>query len=240
MPAAVDGFEAFGGQHLALLALFAAGAVALVLLGRSQRDNPSSLVTCRVLAVAVACAAVPNQVVGLMPGHFSARGSLPLELCDLAWMTAVWALWTRRPLPTALTYYWGLTLTVQGIVTPSLGQEFPEPQYLVFWGKHLLVVWSALYLTLGLGRGPSWREYRATVALTVLWAIVAYPIDVALDANYGYLAHKPESASLLDAFGPWPVYLLVSLGILVAGWALITWPWEVAARQRTLDRSRSA
>ena len=54
-------------------------------------------------------AAVPNQVYGLQPGNFSADSSLPVELCDLAWMTAIWALLTRRPLPTAMTYFWGLT-----------------------------------------------------------------------------------------------------------------------------------
>ncbi len=208
-----------------MLALFAVGAVALVLLGRAQRGQDSSRVTCWVLASGVFVAAVPNQVYVLLPGNFSAGSSLPVELCDLAWMTAIWALLTGHRLATAMTYYWGLTLTVQGIVTPSLGHVFPDPEYFVFWAKHLLVVWSALYLTLGLGRGPSWRDYRLTVAVTAAWAVVVYGIDVAFDANYGYLVSKPDSASLLDAFGPWPAYLLVSMGILVAGWALITWPW---------------
>ena len=36
---------------------------------------------------------------------------------------------------------------------------------------------------------------------------------------------KPGSESLLSLFGPWPAYVFVSLGILVAGWALLTWPW---------------
>jgi len=231
MPAVAASFESFTAEHFALLTLFAVGAVALVLLGRAQREkrNPAR-VTCRVLAVGVFLAAVPNQVHVLLPSNFSADSSLPVELCDLAWMTAIWALLTGRPLPTALTYYWGLTLTVQGILTPSLGHVFPDPEYFVFWAKHLLVVWSALYLTLGLGRGPTWRDYRLTVAITVAWAVAVYGIDVALDANYGYLVGKPDSASLLDAFGPWPLYLLVSIGVLVAGWALITWPWHLPAQ----------
>ena len=200
------------------------GAVAVVLLGRSQRGSDPTAFR-RGFAVAVACVAVPSQAFQLTPGDFDLGSSLPLQLCDFAWLTATWALWTRAPVPTALTYYWGLTLTVQGIVTPSLAQQFPHPRFLAFWAMHLLVVWAALYLTLGLGQGPRWREYRVAVLVTLVWAVVAYGFDVVLDVNYGYLVRKPASASLFDPLGPWPVYLLVATGLLLAVWALLTWPW---------------
>ena len=69
-------------------------------------------------------------------------------------------------MPVALTYFWGLTLSVQGILTPSLAEAFPDPRFLAFWAMHFLIVWAALYLTFGLGLGPGWREYRVTVAVT--------------------------------------------------------------------------
>jgi hypothetical integral membrane protein (TIGR02206 family) len=222
--AASSRFETFGGQHLALLGLFVLGAVAVVLVGRAQRGTDPTTFQ-RVFAVAVACVAVPSQAYQLTPGDFDLGSSLPLQLCDFAWLTATWALWTRAPVPTALTYYWGLTLTVQGIVTPSLAQQFPHPRFLAFWAMHLLVVWAALYLTLGLGQGPRWREYRVAVLVTLVWAVVAYCFDVAVDVNYGYLVRKPASASLFDPLGPWPFYLLVATGLLIAVWALLTWPW---------------
>jgi hypothetical integral membrane protein (TIGR02206 family) len=185
-----------------------------------------------VLAVLLAVVTVSSQAFQLTPGDFDVRTSFPLQLCDLASVAAVWALWSHRMLPTALTYYWGLTLTVQGVLTPSLAELFPHPRFFAFWALHFLVVWAALYLTLGLGLGPRWREYRRTVVATLTWAVVVYLVDVTWDLNYGYLVRKPASASLLDALGPWPVYILVALGMLLVGWALMTWPW-VAARRRT-------
>jgi hypothetical integral membrane protein (TIGR02206 family) len=230
-PLAAERFQAFSGQHYLLLVLFAAGAVGIVLLGRRQRGTDAARRFSRVLAVAIPCFTVPSQLFQLTPGDFDLGTSLPLQLCDFAWVTAVWGLWTHKPLPAALTYYWGLTLTSQGIITPSLGEVFPHPRFFAFWCMHFLIVWAALYLTLGLGIGPTWLSYRITVVITAVWASVIYVFDLAADLNYGYLVDKPGSASLLDPLGPWPVYVLASLGILLVGWALLTWPWAVHARR---------
>jgi hypothetical integral membrane protein (TIGR02206 family) len=225
-------FEPFGGEHLLLVGMFLAGAVGIVLLGRRQRGTPVARRFSRAYALVIPCLTVPSQIYQLTPADFSLGSSLPLQLCDLAWMTAVWALWTHGRVPVALTYFWGLTLTVQAIITPSLQEAFPDPRYFAFWAMHFLIVWSALYLTLGLGLGPRWREYGATVAVTVGWAVLVFGVNRLLGVNYGYLNHKPGSASLLDLLGPWPVYVFAALGILLAGWALMTWPWVLVDRRR--------
>ena len=207
------------------MTIFVLGAVGVVLVGRRQREADPGGVR-RVFATVLVCVAVPGQVLQLTPAEFDLGSSLPLQLCDLAWLSAAWALWTRSRIPAALTYYWGLTLTVQGIATPSLGQSFPDPRFLLFWALHLLVVWAALYLSLGLGIGPGWREYRVAIAVTVVWATMTCTLDRALGVNYGYPTRKPGSASHFDPLGPWPVYVLAATSILLVVWALITWPWS--------------
>ena len=182
--------------------------------------------------MAISCVAVPSQVLQLTPGYFSLGSSLPLQLCDLAWMAAVWALWTHGRVPVALTYFWGLTLSVQGILTPSLVEAFPEPGYLAFW---------AHALPDRVGRAlPGLRARSRSGVAGVPGHGRGHPrvggpgvrLQRALDLNYGYLNHKPASASLLDPLGPWPVYVFVALGLVLGGWALITWPWVVAGRRR--------
>jgi hypothetical integral membrane protein (TIGR02206 family) len=87
---------------------------------------------------------------------------------------------------------------------------------------------------------PTWRLYGFTLAATFLWAVVAFAVNALLGTNFGYLAHKPSSASLLDPLGPWPVYLLASIGIIAAGWALVlTWPWQWVARREALPTYKS-
>ncbi|CUR55774.1 conserved membrane hypothetical protein [metagenome] len=235
---AADDFEAYTPQHFLLIGIFLAGALGLVAFGRLRRTAGGRDSFDRAFAVAIVLVTVPSQLYQLAPWDFSLSSSLPLALCDFAWIAAAWALWTRDPVPTALTYYWGLTLTTQGILTPSLGQAFPDPRYFMFWSMHFLIVWAAMYLAFGLGLGPGWREYRIAVAMTLAWAVLAYAFDVVFDVNYGYLVRKPSSASLLDLLGPWPVYVLASLGILLVGWALITWPW--VARAGSCREARAA
>ena len=172
---------------------------------------------------------VASSVTALLP--FSAKHSLPLQICDLAWIVVAWALLTLRPLPTALTYYWGLTLSVQALVQPTLTEPFPELEFFVFWGKHVLIVWGAVYLCLSLRHGPDWASYRRAVRWTFGWLVVVLCLNVVLDANYGYVNGKPSEATVLDVLGPWPVYVVAEMAIVMVGWALITLPWTGLPRR---------
>jgi hypothetical integral membrane protein (TIGR02206 family) len=128
--AASERFQAFSGQHWLLLAVFAVGVVLVPAWGRSHRGTDREHLVRQGYAVVLGVAMVTMQVYyAVEPGHFDLGTSLPLELCDLAECTAVVALWTRSPRATAFTYYVALTLSVQAIVTPSLGQTFPSPRF---------------------------------------------------------------------------------------------------------------
>ncbi|NUR07529.1 MAG: TIGR02206 family membrane protein [Nocardioidaceae bacterium] len=226
---AEERFHAWTGQHFLLLAITAVGVVAVVWWGRTHRDTPRELVARRGFALVILAVAVGAQVYSLTSGVRHVQTSLPLQLSDLADYTAAFALWTRGPRTSAFTYYVGLTLTLMAVLTPSLGQAFPDPRWFGFWVRHILVVWAAVYLVWGLGIRPTWRLYRTTVVAALVWAVVAYTFNVAAGTNYGYLVDKPSSASLLDLLGPWPWYVLGAMALLLGGWAVVlTLPWELA------------
>ena len=217
--------EAYGATHLVMLATFVAGSVALVLFGRAHRGDVTAVRLAKVLAVLIPAFTVPMQLFDFAT-NFDLGITLPLHLCDLAWPAAALALWTRHPYFVGLTYYWGLTLTLQAIVTPSLGEPFPEPRFIAYWGMHMLIVWSALYLVWGLGLTPRWREYGTTMLTTVAWVAVASVFNAIADTNYGFLCGPPRRASILDYLGPWPWYIAVEVALVAVGWAVMTWPWE--------------
>ena len=157
----------------------------------------------RVFAVLIPCFTIPLQVVDFLPGQFSFGSTLPLQLCDFAWIAATVALWTHHRFSVALTYFWGLVLTTQALITPWLTADFPSPKFLGFWGMHFLIVWAAIYLVWGLGLSPRWRDYATTVATTAGWAVSVYAFNVVAGTNYGFL--NAEALVRLGARLPRPV-----------------------------------
>src|SRR5215510_7400181 len=116
----MNSFHAFSTTHWVVLALFVAGIWPVVRLGRRYHDDPHSPAArrvSRIFAVAIPCFTIPLQLVDFLPGQYSFRTSLPLQLCDFAWLVATLALWTHHRYVTALTYYWGLVLTPQALIT---------------------------------------------------------------------------------------------------------------------------
>lgn len=220
-------FETFGPSHRVVLMLFAVGLVPVVLLGRRVRGTIREAGASRVLALGIVAVTVPLQVLQLLPDEWNPRTSLPFQLCDLAWMFAVHALWTRSRLTSTITYLWGLTLTTQGMATPDLASDWPEPRFIMFWAMHVLIVWASVYLVVGLRVLPTWHTYWQTVAVTLTWAVAVMVYNATADTNYGYLNGKPSRGSLLDVLPSWPLYVVVEIAVVAVVWAVLVGPWTV-------------
>lgn len=223
--AAGDRFETYGATHLTVLAIFVVGVAVVIVAGRRLSGQPAERLVRRIFAVVLLCVTIPLQLLQLTPDEWNLQTSLPFQLCDLAWMFAAHALWTRSRLTTTITYLWGITLTTQGMLTPDLASDFPEPRFLMFWGMHVLIVWASFFLVPGLRILPTWRTYGQTVAITLVWAVAAYLFNLTAGTNYGYLNRLPKNASLLDYLGPWPLYVVLEIVIVATVWALLVWPW---------------
>jgi hypothetical integral membrane protein (TIGR02206 family) len=228
--AATRQFCAFGPSHLTVLVVLVIASAALVWIGRRQTQSQARLLG-RVLAaltMAIFGAALVYKLIQPAIDH-----SVPLQLCDLAELTAAYALWSQRKWAFTLTYYWGLPLSSQALITPDLnGPDFPSHSFLTFFALHLLIVWAAIYLTWGRGMRPGWRSYRFAVITTLTWGAFTLAFNTIAGTDYGFLNKKPSNASMLDFLGPWPFYVLAEVAIVGAVWALMTWPWELKRRRQ--------
>lgn len=217
-------FEPMGNSHWLMLGLFVLGLVPAALLGRWARRTDREAVVSRTWAVAIVAVTVPLQVVDFLPGNFDLQTTLPLQLCDMALVATIIALWTRHRVLVALTYFWGLTLTT-ALITPALVHDFPDPKFLGFWAMHLLIIWAAVYLIWGLRVRPTWRTYATSVGITLVWMVSVFAFNLAVGTNYGFVNRKPSTASGLDLLPEWPWYVLIEIVVVASVWALMTWPW---------------
>jgi len=216
-------FSAYGPSHWAVIAVFVIGAGLLVWVGRRQSERQARRLG-RILGAVTALIYAAILVYVLTPPTLD---SVPLQLTDLATVVAAYALWSQKHWAYALTYYWGLVLSTQALISPALrSPDFPHYQFLAFWAIHLLVVWAAIYLTWGRGMRPDWHSYRIAVAVSAVWAVVTFTFNSFAGTNYGFINRKPSTASLLDVMGPWPWYVFIGTALIVTVWALMTWPWE--------------
>jgi uncharacterized membrane protein YwaF len=129
-------FAFFGLAHDETLGVFIVVAVALVIAGRWFRGTLAPVAVKQNTGSGFRHNPDLNEVYWLWPGHTQVLYSLPLQLCDLTAMASVWALWSPSMTPFALTYFWGLTLTSQALLSPVLHERFPLLPLLTFFAVY--------------------------------------------------------------------------------------------------------
>src|SRR5581483_10837082 len=201
-------FVLFGPAHLTAMALTAIVPLALALLARHEHlGRPADRLARLGLAAFLVMGLIGWYGVAFARGQVSLEYGLPMNLCDWAEAALLVALITRNQFAYELGYFWGLGGTLQGVLTPPLYYDYPDPQFLFFFIQHGGVVAALLYLTLGTRLRPTWRSLPRVIGASFFYLIVAALIDWTLGLNYGFLRAKPLGANLLTVMSPWPWYI---------------------------------
>jgi hypothetical integral membrane protein (TIGR02206 family) len=211
----------FGPLHLSLLAAIAGVCAALSLLCRRRRA------AARTVRLALGYGLAANELAWWVfrYSHEGVRlANLPLQLCDVGVWTSAAACLTMAPALVEFAYFVGLAGGGMALLTPDLWSPWPTYPAIYFFVAHGGIVAACAVLVFGkiapLRRGAVWRAY----GLLLLYAAAVGGFNAAFGTNYMYLCRKPHNASLLDALGPWPVYLaagaVVALGIFWLLWVL--------------------
>jgi hypothetical integral membrane protein (TIGR02206 family) len=208
----------FGTLHLSLIAIIVAACAGCSILCRQKRTE-------RGICLAIGWGLVINELIW-WAFRYSHEGlhlwNLPLQLCDVTlWMSALACL-TRSPRIVEFAYFGGLAGAGMAILTPDLWSPWPSYPAIYFFIAHGGIVLAVSVLVFGriapLADGAVWRAF----AMLLGFAAVVGTVNALAGTNFMYLSHKPKGASLLDALGPWPIYLIagaaVALGLFWLLW----------------------
>lgn len=224
-------FVMFGTPHLIVLALTATMPLLLAFIVR-RRPSCDPLFR-RGLAAFLAGGWAGFYILFGLRGWLTLANALPLNLCDWAELALIAALLKPGQFAYELGYFWGLGGTLQGLLTPGIGHEFPDPQFIVFFIGHGGIIVALLYLTWGTGLRPYWRSLPRVALASFAYLAAAGIGDWLTGANYGFLRAKSANVSLLSFLSPWPLYIpeLVVLGMLSL--LLYYAPFFIADRRKT-------
>jgi hypothetical integral membrane protein (TIGR02206 family) len=232
MFAASPPFILFGADHLMVLLMTVVLAVVVIYVARSRRYQRFVGVQNLVLALVL----LWTYPAKLLTRYYTGMGiddvRLPMHFCDWAAMAGVIALIWRKPFACELLYFWGLAGTVQGLLTPAIEIGFPHPSFGAFFLLHSGVVIAALYLPLGLGWRPRPGAFWRVLIFGQFYLLVAGVVDWVTGENYGFLREKPN-ASLLDALGPWPYYIIGLQVVAALVFFLLYLPFICSSRKKT-------
>jgi hypothetical integral membrane protein (TIGR02206 family) len=214
--------ELLDAEHVGAVAATAVAAAAAVPAAR-RWPVPVS----RGLAVLIGTTFLVEHASFIARGTWSLDFNLPLHLTDVVTIVSVLALWTAKPRLVELTWFWGLTASLQAVLTPDLGSaDFPELIYWTFFITHSGAVVAALVLVVGRGITPRPGAVRRAYGATVLVAAAAGIANLLTGGNYMWLREKPEAGSLLDFMGPWPWYILSAAVLALLLFALLAAPFR--------------
>jgi hypothetical integral membrane protein (TIGR02206 family) len=180
----------------------------------------------RGLAVVIGATYLVEHASFVARGTWSLDFNLPLHLTDVVTVVSVLALWTARPALVELTWFWALTASLQAVLTPDLGADFPELLYWTFFVTHAGAVVAAVLLVVGRGIRPRAGAVRRAFGATLVVAAAAGTANLLTGGNYMWLREKPDTASLLDVMGPWPWYIATGAVLAVALFTLLDAPFR--------------
>jgi hypothetical integral membrane protein (TIGR02206 family) len=224
-------FVLFGLAHL--VALLVVVVVNILIVANRKRFTQGGKRNFRVgLATVLILNEVGWHLWNYFTGQWTLQTMLPLHLCSvLVWVSA-YMLITGNDLIYEFSYFLGIAGATQALLTPDAGiYGFPHFRFLQSITSHGSIVTAAIYMTAVEGYRPYWRSLLRVAVLGNIYMGVIGLVNWVLGSNYLFIAHKPETASLIDVLGSWPWYIL-SLEALAAVLCLLLYlPFAIRDRK---------
>jgi len=157
---------------------------------------------------------------------------LPLHICDINGVIAPLALMTLNRSLRAILYFWAFALTTQAFIQPALQFGPATPVFWFFWAQHTIILGYAVFDLAVLGFRPAWGDLGRAYGAGALYLAAIVPLDVALDADYGYLGNLPadQIPPFVAALGPWPARAIAVVALAALALLLAELPWRLARR----------
>ena len=202
-------FKLFSPSHVMALLVIAVVDFVLIYWLKHFKTEKSDPVIRYTLATMLILQELSLNIWRLFCGQWRMGTSLPLHLCGAAIVLGAFMLINKNYRLYEIVYFWGLGGAIQALLQPDITYPFPHYRFFQFFVSHGLIVTVSLYGTFSFNFRPRLKSVLRVFGITNIYLVFIVGFYYIFDGNYLFICHKPETASLLDFFGPWPWYVLV-------------------------------
>ena len=231
-------FEVFGVEHvvgllISVLMIVLIPWVSLKYLGKNSQAR---------LGMVIGYIVMLNYpiwvVLEMIAGTFNFSLHLPVHLCRISNLLIPLVMVKRHYLTFEILFFWGLSGTLQGAITPDISAGFPHFHYFRFWIAHNGLVLALVYAVVVFKMWPTKKSIQKSFIALNLFLILAVIVNLILDANYFWICGKPVTPSgdhvptILDFMGPWPWYILTAEFVALIHFLLAYTPFYFINKKR--------
>lgn len=221
-------FQIFSKSHIMSLLTILLVNLIMVYWIKNYKTEHKDMIIRYTLATLLIVQEISLSVWRLSWGKWTPGVSLPLHLCGAAIVLSAIMLINKSYRLYEIVYFWGLGGAIQALLQPDIGAySFPHYRFFQFFVSHGLIVTATIYGTFSFGYRPKYKSIFRIFLLTNIYMIFIAGFNYVFDGNYLFICHKPETASLLDFFGPWPWYILVLEGVALISFLIYYSPFVI-------------
>lgn len=231
-------FRIFSPAHFLPILFFLLFGVVCIMAANSHLSERSKTL----LGTAIACISTLGVFLRMQymygAGNFDTNMELPLHLCRILALVAPFVMYHRNRKLLGVMYFMIFAGTLNANITPDIDGVFPESNYFTYWLIHSALLIVPLYAIFVYKMRITFDD-----AKRAFWYVNVYLVLITLfnwwkGSNYFYTCAKPPSATILDFFGPWPYYLIVTwfIGLSLVG--LLYLPWYFLNKSSTENLSK--
>ena len=226
IPSILLGRVAIGSlEHLIPIGLGLIFATLFISYSKLKLSKPQQENAFNALGILVSTIVAAYHLYAISLGNYNIKTDLPLYLCSLLALLIPIFTYYRKYWMYEILLFWIIAGTLQGVITPDISEGFPAFDYIRYWVVHVGLLLVIFYATFVLGMRPTFKSVFKSILALQLYVLLMVVVNGFLDANYFYLNSKPKSASILDYFGKWPYYILVTQLILIPYFLIIYLPF---------------
>lgn len=142
-------------------------------------------------------------------GTWNVSTSIPLHVCSVLIWTIPILLFTKSEKLFNFLFLLGIASSFNALLTPDMeGYGFPNYKFYQYFISHGLIFLSLLYMTFVHSMKPKLSSIKSTMIFLNLMLPFVMVVNYFTKGNYMFLAAKPAGGSLIDFFGPWPLYII--------------------------------